>query len=159
MFARAGRVRWLALDRRCRAEDTAGERGMLFYTRVLCRLKIRSAAPRGVAFAAGAIRAAPTVAAGHTGGDLAHEGGERLSKRSAEGSDMNVLSVIIGLMALVVALVGFIPLLGWLNWFAIPGAVVGLVLGLLSQKTSGRNVNLVVLALAIVRLALGGGIL
>jgi hypothetical protein len=35
---------------------------------------------------------------------------------------------------------------------------VGLVLGLLSQKTSGRYINLVVLALAIIRLALGGGI-
>jgi hypothetical protein len=72
---------------------------------------------------------------------------------------MNVLSTMIGLVALAIALVGFIPLLGWLNWFAIPLAVVGLVLGLLSQKTSGRHVNLVVLALAIIRLALGGGIL
>jgi hypothetical protein len=73
--------------------------------------------------------------------------------------EMNVCSTILGLIALTIALVGFIPLLGWLNWFAIPLAVVGLVLGLLSQKTSGRNVNLVVLALAIIRLALGGGIL
>ena len=72
---------------------------------------------------------------------------------------MNVLSTMIGLVALAIALVGFIPLLGWLNWFVIPLAVVGVVLGLLSQKTSGRNVNLVVLALAIIRLALGGGIL
>jgi hypothetical protein len=72
---------------------------------------------------------------------------------------MNVISVIIGLMALIIALVGFIPLLGWMNWFVIPGAVVGLVLGLMSTKTSGRNINLVVLALAIIRLALGGGIL
>jgi hypothetical protein len=72
---------------------------------------------------------------------------------------MNVISVIIGLVALAIALVGFIPLLGWLNWFVIPGGVVGLVLGLMSEKTSGRNVNLVVLALAIIRLALGGGIL
>jgi hypothetical protein len=72
---------------------------------------------------------------------------------------MNVISVIIGLMALIIALVGFIPLLGWLNWFAIPGAVVGLVLGLMSKKTGGRNINIVVLALAIIRLALGGGIL
>jgi hypothetical protein len=72
---------------------------------------------------------------------------------------MNVLSTIIGLGALIIALVGFIPLLGWLNWFAIPLAVVGLVLGLMSRETSGRNINLVVLALAAVRLALGGGIL
>lgn len=72
---------------------------------------------------------------------------------------MNIISIIIGLVALAIALVGFVPLLGWLNWFVIPGAVVGLVLGLISKKTSGRNINLVVLALAIVRLALGGGIL
>jgi hypothetical protein len=72
---------------------------------------------------------------------------------------MNVLSTMIGLVALAIALIGFLPLLGWLNWFAIPLAVVGLVLGLLSQTTSGRNINLVVLALAIIRLALGGGIL
>jgi hypothetical protein len=72
---------------------------------------------------------------------------------------MNILSTIIGIVALIIALVGFIPLLGWLNWFAIPGAVVGLVVGLMSRETSGRNINLVVLTLAIVRLALGGGIL
>jgi hypothetical protein len=72
---------------------------------------------------------------------------------------MNILSTIIGIGALLIALVGFIPFLGWLNWFAIPVAVVGLVLGLLSRETSGRNINLVVLALAVIRLALGGGIL
>ena len=72
---------------------------------------------------------------------------------------MNLLSTVLGIMALIIALVGFIPLLGWLNWFAIPLGVVGLVLGLLSQRTSGRNINLVVLALAVIRLALGGGIL
>ena len=72
---------------------------------------------------------------------------------------MNVLSTIIGIVALIIALVGFIPLLGWLNWFVIPLAVVGLVMGLMSRQTSGRNINLVVLALAAVRLALGGGIL
>jgi hypothetical protein len=72
---------------------------------------------------------------------------------------MNIISAIIGIGALLIALVGFIPFLGWLNWFAIPVAVVGLVLGLLSRETSGRNINLVVLALAVIRLALGGGIL
>ncbi len=72
---------------------------------------------------------------------------------------MNVISVILGIMALSIALVGFIPLLGWRNWFVIPGAVVGLLLGLMSKATTGRNINIVVLALAIIRLALGGGIL
>jgi hypothetical protein len=72
---------------------------------------------------------------------------------------MNVISSIIGIIALLIALVGFIPLLGWLNWFALPTAVVGLVIGLMSKESSGRNINIVVLALAILRLVLGGGIL
>jgi hypothetical protein len=72
---------------------------------------------------------------------------------------MNMISVLVGIAALIVALIGFIPLLGWLNWLVIPAAVVGLVIGLLSRETSGRNINLVVLALAVIRLALGGGIL
>lgn len=72
---------------------------------------------------------------------------------------MNLISVVIGVVALLGALVGFIPLLGWFNWFVIPLAILGLVLGLLARENTGRNVNLVVLALAVVRLFLGGGIL
>ena len=72
---------------------------------------------------------------------------------------MNVFSVVLGILALIGALIGFIPLLGWLNWLVIPLAVVGLVFGLLAKENSGRNVNLVVLVLAVVRLSLGGGIL
>lgn len=72
---------------------------------------------------------------------------------------MNVVSIAIGLVALVGALVGFIPLLGWLNWLVIPLAVVGLVVGLLAHERSGRNVNAVVLVLAVARLAIGGGLL
>ncbi len=72
---------------------------------------------------------------------------------------MNVISVIIGVVALIIALVGFIPLLGWLNWLAIPIAVVGLIVGMFDTRTSGRNFNAVVLVLSIVRLFLGGGIL
>ena len=72
---------------------------------------------------------------------------------------MNLISIVIGIIALLGALVGFIPLLGWLNWGVIPLAVVGLVFGLLAEEKSGRNINLVVLVLAVIRLMLGGGIL
>jgi hypothetical protein len=71
---------------------------------------------------------------------------------------MNLISVLIGLAALLGALVGFLPLLGWLNWLVIPVALVGLVIGLLARERAGRNVNAVVLAFAVVRLALGGGV-
>jgi hypothetical protein len=72
---------------------------------------------------------------------------------------MNALSAIIGIIALIVALVAFIPLLGWLNWLILPVAVVGLVFGLLSKNKNGRNINLVVLAISLFRLFVGGGIL
>ena len=72
---------------------------------------------------------------------------------------MNTISVIIGIIALIGALVGFIPFLGLLNWLVIPLAVVGLVIGFFSDRTSGRNINLVVVLLAVFRLTIGFGIL
>jgi hypothetical protein len=71
----------------------------------------------------------------------------------------NMISLIIGGLALLLALVAFIPLLGWANWIIIPLAVVGLAFGALSDKTSGRNLNIVVIAVGALRLFLGGGII
>lgn len=72
---------------------------------------------------------------------------------------MNAISTLVGLILLIAALVGFIPLLGWLNWLVIPLATVGLVFGLFSQSTTGRNINLLVLLIAMFRLFVGGGLL
>jgi hypothetical protein len=72
---------------------------------------------------------------------------------------LNLASVIIGIAALFGAVIGFIPLLGWLNWFVIPFAVIGLVCGVVSQGTAGRNINLVVIAVGVLRLMIGGGII
>ncbi len=71
----------------------------------------------------------------------------------------NLVSLIIGFFALVLALVAFIPLLGWANWLIIPLAIIGAVVGMISNSTSGRNLNLFVIVIGIVRLMLGGGIL
>jgi hypothetical protein len=71
----------------------------------------------------------------------------------------NIISLIIGFVALVLAIVAFIPLLGAANWFIIPVAIIGAVVGMLSRGTAGRNLNLFVIAIGVVRLMLGGGIL
>ena len=71
----------------------------------------------------------------------------------------NLLSLIIGVVALLLAVIGFVPLLGWLNWFIIPIAIIGAGLGVISKSTSGRNLNLFVIVVGIVRLSIGGGIL
>jgi hypothetical protein len=71
---------------------------------------------------------------------------------------LNIVSLIVGLVALVLAVVAFIPLLGWANWLIIPIAIIGAVVGMLSGSNTGRNLNLFVIVIGIVRLMLGGGI-
>jgi hypothetical protein len=72
---------------------------------------------------------------------------------------LNVLSILTGLLSLVIVIPSQIPLLGWGNWLALPVIVVGIVLGALSRSNGGRNFCLIVFAIAVVRLTLGGGII
>ncbi|HEX5238685.1 MAG TPA: hypothetical protein VFW39_09510 [Sphingomicrobium sp.] len=71
----------------------------------------------------------------------------------------NLVSLIIGFVALICVAVALIPLLGWLNWLIIPLAIIGAGIGVVSRGSAGRNLNLFVIVVAVVRLALGGGIL
>lgn len=72
---------------------------------------------------------------------------------------MNLVSLIIGAVALVLAVIAFLPLLGWANWLIIPLAIVGAAVGMASQSKAGRNLNLFVIVVGALRLMLGGGIL
>ena len=72
---------------------------------------------------------------------------------------LNLVSLIIGFVALICVAVAFIPPLGMLNWLIVPLAVIGAGLGAMSQGTAGRNLNLFVIAVGVLRLSLGGGIL
>ena len=71
---------------------------------------------------------------------------------------LNLLSLVIGGIALVLAAIAFIPLVGWANWFIIPLAVIGAGVGAVSSSNAGRNLNLFVILVGIVRLSIGGGI-
>jgi hypothetical protein len=70
----------------------------------------------------------------------------------------NLVSLIIGFVALVLAVVAFLPLLGWANWLIIPLAVIGAAVGMISRGTAGRNLNILVIVIGIVRLMIGGGL-
>lgn len=72
---------------------------------------------------------------------------------------LNIVSLIIGVVALICTAVAFIPLLGWANWLIVPLAVIGAGIGAMSGSTAGRNLNLVVIVIGVLRLMLGGGIL
>ena len=72
---------------------------------------------------------------------------------------LNLISILIGLVALLLAIPSTIPLLGCGNWFVLPIAVIGAGIGALSRHNGGRNFCLIVFAIAVVRLMLGGGII
>jgi hypothetical protein len=71
----------------------------------------------------------------------------------------NLVSLIIGFVALLCALVAFIPFLGALNWLIVPLAIIGAVVGMISRSNAGRNLNLFVILIGVLRLMLGHGIL
>lgn len=72
---------------------------------------------------------------------------------------LNLASLIVGIVALVLVAIAFIPLLGWANWFIIPLAVIGAAIGAMSRGTAGRNLNIFVILVGSLRLLLGGGLL
>jgi hypothetical protein len=74
---------------------------------------------------------------------------------------LNLVSILIGLVALPFALVGVIPFpfVPLLNWVALPIAIVGAVVGMLSRSNSGRNFNLVIVLIAGLRVFLTGGLI
>jgi hypothetical protein len=70
----------------------------------------------------------------------------------------NLASLIIGVVGLLCAVIAFIPLLGIAEWLVLLLAIIGAGIGMISRGTAGRNLNLFVIVVAIVRLMLGGGI-
>ena len=69
----------------------------------------------------------------------------------------NIISVFVGLLAILFAIPGLVPFFGWINYLAIMVAAVGLVIGMISSRNAGRNLNIIVLVVATLRLMLGGG--
>ncbi len=71
---------------------------------------------------------------------------------------LNLLSLLIGAISLLLVIPAFLPIVGLLNWLIIPFAGVGAIIGAMSSRTSGRNLNLVVIVIAVLRLSLTGGL-
>jgi hypothetical protein len=80
-------------------------------------------------------------------------------RRKERDGMLNLVSTTIGFVALIFAAIAFLPLLGWANWLVVPLAVIGAAIGVMSRGTAGRNLNLLVIAVGIFRLILGGGLL
>ncbi|MBF0289923.1 MAG: hypothetical protein HQM14_19075 [SAR324 cluster bacterium] len=72
---------------------------------------------------------------------------------------MNLASIIIGIVCIPIMFLGFIPLLGWLNWVVLPSAVIGAIVGAFGDKKTGLIVNIIVFVVGALRLSVGGGLL
>lgn len=72
---------------------------------------------------------------------------------------LNLVSITIGIVALVFVAIAFLPLLGWANWLVIPLAIIGAAIGAMSRGRAGLNLNILVIIVGSLRLMLGGGIL
>lgn len=80
---------------------------------------------------------------------------------------MGVISIIWGVVALLWMVLSLIPLLGWGNWFMIPFAAIGAIIaaiGMVFTRAENRGrakaglwLNLIAIAVGVVRLSIGGG--
>nr|WP_322624542.1 hypothetical protein [uncultured Flavobacterium sp.] len=93
---------------------------------------------------------------------------------------MKLASLIIGIASLLGMFIGLVPCLGWFNWFNIPFALIGLIIGLIDidyKNNEQPNIDMndpvtpykkpfptgvllcgIALLLSSLRLVLGGGI-
>jgi hypothetical protein len=71
---------------------------------------------------------------------------------------LNLVSLIIGIVALVFAVVAMLPIIGLANYLIIPLALIGAAVGMASRRNSGRNLNLFVVVICVVRLLITGGL-
>ena len=82
---------------------------------------------------------------------------------------MGLISLLWGIFAMIWMVLALIPLLGWGNWFLIPFAAVGAIIGAIgvlftSSARTGRAktgllLNGIVIVVGIVRMGIGGGII
>lgn len=71
---------------------------------------------------------------------------------------LNIVSIIIGIVALLCAIPAFLPVLALAYYLIIPLALVGAVIGAASSSNAGRNLNLFVIVVGVLRLMLTGGL-
>lgn len=81
---------------------------------------------------------------------------------------MGMITFVLSLVAMLLTMIAFIPFLGWLNWVIIPLSILALVanvvfhnvdMGMRNLAKSGMIISLIAIAIGIIRLSLGGGIL
>ena len=73
----------------------------------------------------------------------------------------NFVSLVIGALLFIPALIAFVPLFGWMYWGIIPLAMIGLLVGLISGSDGrgGVRLNGLIILIGLFRLFIFGGII
>jgi len=72
---------------------------------------------------------------------------------------MKAICVLFALIASILAVVAFIPLLGWLYWVVIPIGILSLIFSIIGGSSTGKTLSIIVILVGIFRLMIGGGVL
>lgn len=72
---------------------------------------------------------------------------------------MKLFGVLFALVASILAVVAFIPLLGWLYWLVIPIGILSLIFSAIGNSATGKTLSIIVILVGIFRLMIGGGVL
>jgi hypothetical protein len=78
---------------------------------------------------------------------------------AAHTTIMKIIGFLFGLISLLLSLIGFIPMLGWLNWLFVPFAIIGLIVSSITNSSGGKTMSIVAIIVGMLRLILGGGVL
>ena len=69
------------------------------------------------------------------------------------------MGTFLGIIALLITLVAFIPLLGILNWITIPVSIIFLIICAILKSDTGKTLCIVSIIVGLLRIIFGGGIL
>lgn len=72
---------------------------------------------------------------------------------------MKIIARIWAILTVLLILIAFIPLLGWLNWLAVPFAIIGLLLAVIGKSNGSVVICSVAIVAGILRLIWGWGII
>lgn len=87
--------------------------------------------------------------------------------QSREVQAMGTASLVLSIVGIIITIVGFVPLLGWLNWFGVVILALALLFGFIGifpsggrgKAVAGMIISVVFLVIALLRLGIGGGVL
>lgn len=71
---------------------------------------------------------------------------------------MKLIAGIFAFITIILTIIAFIPLLGWLNWLFIPFGLVSLLIAALSRSRGATTVCAIAIIVGVLRLMLGGGL-